>query len=161
MKKILLIGLVFALVLALTPFAMAKKSPIFPCNQAPTGLAADVTDPAEVCFTWGDWGWGSIVQPEKYSIDVELMCGEDWDDTEDIQELSFGTSTPVLELCVPVEDFVWDDDGDPGTAPVSYTGPARAKIKALAPHTKGYTQNNCFSGWVEFTIDGGMDIEVE
>jgi hypothetical protein len=151
MKKVVLMGLIVAMVLAVGPLAMAKSNPQFTC--APTGLIVDVSDPAEVCF---DWLWECPGTPVKYSIDVELLVsGEGWDDPlAEIQQLSFCTGDRTdgalpsdTFLCVPIEGFVYWD----GLEYVPFTGDARAKVKALG---KGRSQNNYFSDWSEFTIEG-------
>jgi len=165
MKKVLIVSLTLALVLAFGSFAMAKKGgipqhgfPQFSC--CPSSLDVEIED-GEVCF---DWYWDETVcgTPIKYSIDVELLVsGEDWDDPEaDIQELSFGTSDrtdgePLNAefLCVPIEEFVYYVWDGYNWIPYQFEGTARFKVKALG---KGKSQNNPFSEWSD-----DFEIEIE
>jgi hypothetical protein len=160
MRKAILIGLVLAVAVAFAPAAMAKgPMPQFTC--APTILPVDTTDPAKICFDW-DWTCVVDVAPVKYSIDVQLLVsGEGWDDEEAvIQKLSFCTGDrddgglPTdTNLCVPIEEFVylvWDD-GLGELVSVPFTGPARAKVKALG---KGRSENNTFSDWSDDFVIG-------
>ena len=162
MKKLLIVGMIFTMVFVFGSLAMAKSNPQFPCPNSTTGLTANTDDPAQVCFDWDDWAYEGT--PVKYSIDVELLvAGETWDaEDAEIQDLSFGTGcrmdeAPIsqTDLCVPVGEFVYDDDGDSLTDPVPCQGAARAKIKALGKGGKGRSQNNCFSEWtLDFTVGG-------
>ncbi len=148
----MMMGLVLAMVLAVAPGAMAKGSqPQFLCP--PTYVSADTSDPGQICF---DWAWECSGEPVKYSIDVELLVsGEGWDDPlAEIQQLSFctadrtdGEAFNATFLCLPVEAFVYWN----GVEYVPFTGDARAKVKALG---KGRSQNNAFSDWVEFSVEG-------
>jgi hypothetical protein len=165
MRKVFLLGIVFSLVFAFGPLAMAKSHPQYTC--APTNLTVgsslpvvDDIEPLEICFDW-DWGCGGT--PTKYSIDVELLVdGEDWDDPAAvIQKLTFSTgdrtdgeALNATFLCVPVGAFVyWDGDSyEP------FTGTARAKVKALGKGSRWTTQNNAFSNWsddfeIGFVVD--------
>jgi hypothetical protein len=151
MKKLLIVSLIFATVLAFSSFAMAKPKK-FTCP--PTILATDTADPTEVCF---DWDWGCRGTPVKYSVDVELLiAGEGWDDPlAETQGLSFGTSDrtdgepmDATFLCVPIDAFVYWD----GAVYADFYGDARAKVKALAPDSL-YRQNNAFSAFDEFIIE--------
>lgn len=153
MKKVLLVSLIFATVLAFSSTAMAKKDTQFTC--APTDPIIDTTtDTAVVCF---DWDWECSGEPIKYSVDVELLvAGEGWDDPlAETQELSFGTSDRTDEeafnetfLCVPIEAFVYWN----GVEYVPFSGDAAAKVKALG---KGpdFRQNNAFSAFTEFSLE--------
>jgi len=154
MKKVFLISVIFATVLAVSSTAMAKKDTEFTC--APTWVAIDTTDPAVVCF---DWDWVNCQgTPVKYSIDVELLVvGEDWNDPlAETQKLSFGTGEEEASddtfLCVPVEAFVYWDGVEKEGVYVPFSGDAAAKVKALGKGP-GFRQNNAFSVYEEFVVE--------
>jgi len=172
MRKVLLVGLIFGLVLAFATFAMAKSNPQFPCPCVPTNLyayitgggddaaPADIAPSAEVCF---EWSWGCGANVVKYAIEVEMLVGgTDWNDSAaDIRKVTFCTADrtdyllpTVPSLCVPIEAFVYWD----GASYVPFSGDARFRVKGLGSgnvKTKaGFSQNNCFSAWYEFEIGG-------
>jgi len=104
-----------------------------------------------VCF-----GWDYIEGAVKYSVDVDVEFDADANGVADMTiEFSFGTSDynediGLSELCVPLDEFAYDVDGDGILDPVY--GPATAKVKGLALGKGKGRQNNAFSAPVDFYL---------
>lgn len=149
MKKLTLFSFVLGLSLVVASSAGAVKEPgLVP---APTGLQCSVVGDS-VCFDWDD-----VTEAVKYSVDVDVEVDTDGDGVGDvIVPFSFGTSEyneeamGLSELCVPLDAFVFDLDGD--EIPDDISGPATAKVKGLAPGKGKGRQNNLFSTDCVFTL---------
>jgi hypothetical protein len=147
MKKAIFISFIVGIFVVFGSSAMAL--------DAPEWAEDPVVEEGNVCFNWDDVD-GAV----KYSVDVEVPVDTDGDLEPDlIVELSFGTSDRTdggvmgdSDLCVPLSEFVYDDDNDPETPDVQLTGDASAKVKALAPGKEKGPQNNTFSLWKDFVL---------
>jgi len=155
MKKVLMISLIFGLVLAIAPLAIAGKGGVpqhgFPrviCPPSDPVVTPGDTD--DICF---DWAWPADPEclsgdtPIKYSIDVELLLAGAGFEADDAVIWHLCFSSDEMSLCVPIVAFYYENEL---LAPVQFTGPARAKVKGLS---KGKSQNNPFSGWTEFEVE--------
>jgi len=149
MKKSILFTLIMAITLIFGSWAMAGP---FPTLSAPANLNCS-TDGDSVYFDWED-----VSGATKYSVDVEVLIrGTSWDEGV-IVKLSFGTSDRTdggnmgdSNLHVLFTEFRYNLDDDVELEQVY--GPARAKVKALNPPSKGKkSQNNPFSYPCEFNI---------
>ncbi len=144
MKKVSLITAIVGIALMSASWVAAL--------DAPTGLSCTV-DEDSVYFDWDD-----VADAVKYSLDVEIPIDMDGDETADmVVKLSFGTSDRTdgglmgdSNLDVPLSDFAYDLDGDGLVEQLS--GPATAKVKALAPGKGKGPQNNPFSLPCEFEL---------
>ena len=153
MKKYFLMALFIGIFVLFSNSAMAKKE--FGALSAPTNLIASLVDDS-VCFSWDPNPVEEAVA--KYSVDVDVDVDSDGDGVADmVVEFSFGTSDrtdgldpSVPDLCVLLDEFVYDLDGDGELDPVS--GPAHAKVKALKPGKGNGRQNNLFSIPVDFML---------
>jgi hypothetical protein len=151
MKKILLLGLIIAIVLSFSSIAFARgSSPVLDCRS--TWETCTVDDDS-VLF---DWSWDLEMcepDPTKYSVDVEMLIdGESFDDPlAVIQKISFGTgdeSNPAATaLDVPLTSITYWDGYDF----IPFVGDARARVKGLRP--PGKSQNNPFSDYCFFVIE--------
>jgi hypothetical protein len=149
MKKLTLFSFVLGLSLVLASSAGAVNEPgLVP---APENLQCSI-EGDQVCFDWDD-----VEEAVKYSVDVDVEVDTDGDGVGDVTvPFSFGTSEyneedmGLSELCVPLDVFVFDLDGD-GILDV-ISGPATAKVKGLAPGKGNGRQNNLFSPGYEFTL---------
>jgi hypothetical protein len=146
MKKAILIGFIAGIAMIFGSPAMALEAPIW--DDTCSEIIEDNGDDY-VCF-----GWEPVEGAFKYTIDVEVPVYTDGVDEPYIVELSFGTSDRTdgnlmsdSDLCVPLTDFVYDHDNDPGTDPVQLSGDASAKVRALAPGKGKGRQNHPFNLW--------------
>jgi hypothetical protein len=111
----------------------------------PTGLSVNVSD-GIVYFSWS-----AVEGADKYSVDVIVGVDSNGDGEEDMSvPFSFGTSDRTdgngMEepfLSVPLDQFVFDMDGDGIEEQVS--GSALAMVKALSPGKGKGPQNHPFS----------------
>jgi hypothetical protein len=149
MKKLTLFGFILGLSVVVASSASAIKE--FGFVPAPTVLQCSVVDDT-LCFDWDD-----VTDAVKYSVDVDVEVDIDEDGVVDvIVPFSFGTSEyneenmGLSELCVPLDAFVFDLDGDEILDDIS--GPARAKVKGLAPGKGKGRQNNAFSPDCNFIL---------
>jgi hypothetical protein len=148
MRKAIFISFIVGIFVVFGSSAMAAL-------DAPLWSEDPVVQDGYVCFNWED-----VEGAVKYSVDVEVPVDTDGDYEPDlIVELSFGTSDRTdgglmgeSDLCVPLSEFIYDDDNDPATPDVQLTGNASAKVKALAPGKGKGRQNNTFSIWKDFVL---------
>lgn len=145
--KIILIALFFVISsMPCTPAAAKKESGKL---RAPEIINVDLNHDA-ICFSW-EYVDGAF----KYSLDVDLDVDLDGDSAPDmVVEFSFGTGDRTdggepsdPNLCVKLEDFVFDKDGDGD--PDRVYGTAHVKVKALNPGKGNGRQNNPFSSVVD------------
>lgn len=162
MKKVLIVGLAFAVSLTFGSAVMAKKKgPQIPCPPTELELDLEKSDCAQICFDWiaPDPECGKT--PTKYSLDVELLLdGEGWDD---IAELSFGTGDRTdlgeandTDLCIAISSFVVYNTMTEMNE--QFIGDARIKVKALGKGKKldnsdGSSDNAFSTPWVDFEVD--------
>jgi hypothetical protein len=148
MKQIMSICLALGLCFAFASSTNAARE--YGSVTAPTGLAVAVAD-GQVCFDWDD-----VEGATKYSVDVDVEFDSDGNGVADMTiEFSFGTSNynedmGLSEMCVPLDEFVYDVDGDGILDPIY--GPATAKVKGLAPGRGQGRQNNAFSAGFDFNL---------
>jgi len=153
MKKAILVSFVVGIAVMFSSWGIAQAL------GPPTGLVCsladtdgDLVNDAVCCY------WDPVEDAEKYSLDIDVAVDTDEDGVADMTvEFSFGTSDRTdgglmsdPNLCVPLEEFVYDIDGD--GVPDQLSGEAIAKVKALDPgHGKG-RQNHPFSAPYDFTL---------
>ena len=125
MKNIFFFCLIAVVVLASVSLVFAKKEPCLPDGPADF-------DAAPVNATGVAFSWTSLLDADKYSIDVMI------DDGAIITEQSF--STTDTSLAVDFTEFI-------------ACGDATAKVKGLNPPGKGVcSQNNGWSDESSFVI---------
>jgi hypothetical protein len=149
MKKLMLFSFILGLSLVVASSATAAKEAGF--VSAPEELTCGLEGDS-ACFYWAP-----VTEAVKYSVDVDVEFDTDGDGVGDvIVPFSFGTSDyneedmGLPELCVPLEDFVFDLNGDGILDDIS--GPATAKVKGLAPGKGKGRQNNAFSDDCQFIL---------